>query len=94
MNRLLQALMLAVIITAAQAQTLTIPVGQQAPELQGVTVPRRGMSPAEVESQFGTPLVKGVTVGQPPISRWEYADYDVYFEQDQVLHTVLRHKQQ
>ena len=94
MNRWLQALMLAVIITAAQAQTLTIPVGQQAPELQGVTVPRRGMSPAEVESRFGTPFVKGATIGQPPISRWEYADYDVYFEQDQVLHTVLRHKQQ
>lgn len=95
MNRLLfvPVLLLSLCTGAVPAQMLSIPVGQQAPELQGISVPKRGMSQAEVEAQFGAPQARGEAIGQPPISRWEYADYDVYFEQDRVLHTVLRHKQ-
>ncbi len=50
--------------------------------------PSRGMSEASVESRFGQPVVKVDAVGEPPISRWEYADFIVYFEYDRVIHAV------
>jgi hypothetical protein len=31
-------------------------------------------------------------VGQPPITRWDYASYSVYFEYDRVIDSV-RHRQ-
>lgn len=52
--------------------------------------PRRGASMASVESRFGAPGSRSGAVGQPPITRWEYADFIVYFEYDHVLHSVRR----
>ena len=52
--------------------------------------PSRGMSEASVESRFGAPMAKVDPVGDPPISRWEYADFIVYFEYDRVIHSVGR----
>jgi len=80
-------------VSSALAQNLSIPVGQQAAELQGTDIPQRGMTQTMVETRFGGPLLKADPVGEPPISRWEYADYHVYFERDRVIHTVLKHKQ-
>ena len=54
------------------------------------TLPERGMSMENVEHIFGTPLEKMPAVGKPPITRWEYADYVVYFEYNTVLHTVMK----
>jgi hypothetical protein len=51
-------------------------------------MPSRGMTMTEVENQFGKPKVKRPAVGDPPISRWAYADYTVYFERQYVLHSV------
>ena len=28
-------------------------------------------------------------LGNPPITRWDYPQFSVYFENDRVLHTVL-----
>jgi hypothetical protein len=74
----------------ALAETVKVPVGQQAPEKQGMQVPRRGIKKDAVEAGFGTPLAKSAAVGEPPISYWEYPDYFVYFEWERVLHTVLK----
>ena len=52
--------------------------------------PSRGMSEESVESRFGAPMSKVAPVGDPPISRWEYADFIVYFEYDRVIHAVSR----
>lgn len=52
--------------------------------------PARGMTKARVESRFGTPARRDAPVGEPPITRWEYADFVVYFEYDHVIHTVTR----
>lgn len=52
--------------------------------------PRRGMSMQKVESAYGTPSKRLQAVGQPPISRWEYPGFVVYFENDLVLHTVVK----
>jgi hypothetical protein len=55
-----------------------------------IETPRRGMRMADVEARFGAPASRAPAVGEPPISRWEYAGFTVYFERDIVLHSVVR----
>ncbi|NRB41161.1 MAG: hypothetical protein HRU20_22260 [Pseudomonadales bacterium] len=50
--------------------------------------PRAGTSKASVETKYGTPQTKSQTVGEPPISSWEYPEFTVYFEFQHVIHTV------
>ena len=53
--------------------------------------PSRGMSQESVESKYGNPTSVKAPVGDPPISRWEYANFVVFFEYDKVIHTVTKH---
>lgn len=55
-----------------------------------VETPRRGMTMSAVEARFGAPRNRLAAVGQPPITRWEYDRFTVYFEGDRVLHAVVR----
>lgn len=73
-----------------QADTLTIPVGQQASGQQS-SLPQRGTSTSAVSQQYGEPLTRHAAVGEPPISRWDYAGFSVYFEHDKVVHSVHQH---
>ena len=50
--------------------------------------PARGMSQMQVVDSFGEPQLKVPAVGDPPISRWDYSNYSVYFEGNYVLHSV------
>ena len=52
--------------------------------------PSRGTTKAEVMAKFGEPATKTAAVGEPPISRWEYSPFVVYFENDYVLHAVAK----
>lgn len=54
----------------------------------GVSRPTRGMSMARVEQTYGAPVNRRAAVGEPPISRWEYAGFTVYFEHRYVIHSV------
>jgi hypothetical protein len=56
------------------------------------SAPKRGMFMTEVEQVFGVPESKVPAVGEPPISRWVYGDYVVYFEGAVVLYAVQRKK--
>jgi len=60
-------------------------------ETTSQTIPGRGMHMDQVEARFGAPLEKIPAVGEPPISRWVYSDYTVYFERDIVLDSVIHH---
>jgi hypothetical protein len=51
-------------------------------------MPGRGASMSQVEKHFGQPREKVAPVGQPPITRWIYGDYTVYFEHEYVIHSV------
>ncbi len=53
--------------------------------------PVRGMSMASVEARYGAPTTREGAVGDPPISRWDYPAFVVYFEYDHVIHAVVRH---
>ena len=52
--------------------------------------PSRGMTQERVEAKFGQPKSRVAAVGEPPISRWEYEDFVVFFEYDRVVHAVTR----
>ncbi len=54
-----------------------------------VNTPARGMTMSQVASKFGEPVTKVPAVGKPPISRWEYRGFVVYFELDHVIHSVV-----
>jgi hypothetical protein len=53
--------------------------------------PRRGMTMDAVEARYGAPAARVAPVGDPPISRWEYPGFIVYFEYDHVIHAAVRH---
>jgi hypothetical protein len=54
-----------------------------------VNTPVRGMTMSQVASKFGEPVTKVPAVGKPPISRWEYPGFVVYFEHEHVIHSVV-----
>ena len=54
--------------------------------------PDRGMTTAQVESQYGKPVKKYTAIGEPPISKWTYSNITVYFEHDHVVHAVVNRK--
>lgn len=51
--------------------------------------PARGMTMKSVEAKFGMPQDRHDAVGQPPITRWDYPLFTVYFEHEYVIHTVV-----
>ena len=51
--------------------------------------PARGLTMSEVETRYGAPVERTSVIGQPPITRWEYPSFVVYFEHDRVIHAVL-----
>ncbi len=74
---------------AGQAETVAIPLGQQGKAWQ-VETPRKGITKVAVEAQYGAPDKRGDPVGDPPISKWDYAQFTVYFEHDHVIHSVVK----
>jgi len=54
-----------------------------------VPVPQRGLSMDRVKERYGAPERRVGPVGDPPITRWVYADYTVYFEGNRVIHAVV-----
>lgn len=57
---------------------------------RGSERPRTGQTMDQVEDRFGAPSERVAAVGRPPISRWVYDRFTVYFEDDRVLHAVVR----
>ena len=76
---------------AAVAETVVVNDQVQVRESQ-VDRPKRGSTMSEVEKQFGAPVTRHATVGgaahQPPITRWDYNGFSVFFEHDRVIHAV------
>lgn len=55
----------------------------------GVLRPTRSMSMEDVLSNFGEPLSMYPPVGDPPITRWKYPAFTVYFEYRHVINAVV-----
>jgi hypothetical protein len=76
-------------LAVAQADTLLIQSVQQA-EATRSERPASGLTKAQVEARFGAPTRMVAAIGDPPISRWEYPTFTVYFENERVIHAVAR----
>lgn len=85
------ALIAGIAAGSAHAETIKIPLGQQASQQQ-VERPTLGMHQNMVEKTFGKPVSWQEPTGTPPISRWEYKHFVVYFESSYVIHSVLKHQ--
>ena len=83
-------LLLAAVLASglAGAETIAVDSGIAVKE-SDVATPTRGMTMDQVATKFGTPVTKVPAVGKPPISRWEYPGFVVYFEHDHVIHSVV-----
>lgn len=80
-----------VLTPAAHAEALAVPL--HAVRADAGNLPSRGMSMAQVERRFGAPASKLASAGgdaprHPPIHRWRYNGYTVYFERNRVIHSV------
>jgi hypothetical protein len=51
-------------------------------------MPERGRTMEAVRSRLGDPQRVLGPVGEPPITRWVYDRFTVYFEHERVLHSV------
>ncbi len=89
-----QRLILTLILVSASAW-LPAAQAEQAPTKAPAAVsnvgimPVRGMTMAQVEARFGPPQKKFPAVGKPPISRWRYDGFMVYFEDQYVIHAKM-----
>ncbi len=72
----------------ARAETISVDNGIAVKE-SDIATPSRGMTMDQVASKFGAPAAKVPAVGKPPISRWKYPGFVVYFEANHVIHSVI-----
>jgi hypothetical protein len=84
------AKILALVSTAALFAGAALPAfAEDAPPAPAGDHPERGMRMNAVEARYGAPASRYPAVGQPPITRWDYPGFVVYFENDRVLHAVI-----
>ena len=84
---------LALLAPAHQAAADTLLI-QRAQAASHANLPKRGASMASVEAAYGAPAMKHEAVGggsahTPPITRWDYPTFSVYFENSHVVNSVL-----
>ena len=53
-----------------------------------IQLPQRGMKMAQVEKEFGAPANRHPAIGKPPITRWDYDGFSVFFEYQTVLYSL------
>lgn len=92
MRTLIYALLVTCLAYSSQtlAQSLQIPISQQGAE-QTTPLPEFGQSQQHVLAQYGEPKKRHPSIGQPPITRWDYPYFTVYFEYQTVINSVKHH---
>lgn len=82
-------LLSATTITHAEVISIADPRYDVENSSQGVLRPTRGMTMADVEQQFGQAEQQFDAIGEPPITRWVYPEFSVFFEDNVVIHSVV-----
>jgi hypothetical protein len=75
------------VITTKHA--ITLPLSEKSRSHE-ILLPERGDSKEQVESTFGMPDTKQKPRGNPPISRWNYSSFTVFFEYNHVIHSTAK----
>ena len=73
-----------------QGDTLQMGGTDNAARFESAGKPTRGMTQERVRADFGSPQSQDAAIGDPPISRWHYAGFVVFFEYDRVIHAVTK----
>jgi hypothetical protein len=89
--KLLLAALLLFGATSAAADTLLMDTIAKTPK--DLARPGTGLNMDQVKSRYGKPNNILPAVGDPPITRWVYAGFTVYFEHNLVITTVVHHKE-
>lgn len=91
MARMVLALMLLGIMIVAGSGPLLADVLliEEVRQSEKMELPENGVSMDEVRARYGEPIGAVAAVGDPPITRWDYDTWSVYFEYETVLFTVL-----
>ena len=71
------------------AEEINIPAMETESSSFSVQLPGRGMSMENVQSRFGESTERFSAVGEPPITKWVYKNFTVYFESEYVIHAVV-----
>ncbi len=87
--RTLLALLMGCAMAVASAETIVVN-GRLMVAPSSVPRPHRGETMHQVEARFGPPEKRYRPVGEhPPITRWNYPGYSVYFEYNRVIDAVV-----
>ncbi len=87
-NRLILGLLAAALAGYAGAETIAVGNSVEV-KTPTIATPKRGMTMDEVAKRFGAPAEKLPAVGKPPITRWKYPGFTVYFESKYVIDSVV-----
>lgn len=93
MNRLIPLLVLLCALAPAVAGADVLLI-ERVEARSDVVLPKRGLLMGQVAASFGEPTFKHASVGgdapqHPPITRWDYPTFSVYFEHDHVVNAVV-----
>ena len=84
-------LLTATALPTVQAEVLAVP---EAPSEAAQTLPSKGEAQTTVLRRYGEPArrhaaVGGASAAQPPITRWDYSGFSVFFENSHVVDAVV-----
>ena len=86
--KLLALLIGCAIAGGAAAETVVVD-GHVEVAQSAIARPVRGATMDAVKAKFGAPERQFPAVGKPPITRWDYPAFSVYFEFNRVVHSVV-----
>ena len=89
MKQMLRYTLTTLLLVSSQVPADTLQVDAAESAQMATSTPARGMSMPEVKNRFGEAERQLPSVGEPPITRWVYSDFVVYFEHDRVIHSVM-----
>lgn len=89
--RLLLAASLQLALFSTSADTLLIDAISKVPanSPSGLPRPVNGETMDMVHARFGAPVEELDTIGNPPITRWVYDKFTVYFEYNRVINSAV-----
>ena len=85
----LLALLIGCAIAGGATAEVVVVDGQVQLAQSEIARPGRGITMDQVEAKFGAPAKRYPAVGKPPITRWDYPSFSVYFEFNRVVHSVV-----
>jgi hypothetical protein len=81
-------------LSTARADDIVMPADSAATAPSAVSLPAKGQTMAQVSKRYGEPQQKHAPAGgdaprHPPITRWDYAGFSVFFEHAHVVDAVV-----